>query len=205
MNVQKKSQKRREIAPQNQIFRAVRAIYLRTRVFSRNAEFGVKWFFCFRLDSLLLVFQLSTLQPWNLEILIPIVQLSLACLQKSVYCVYAVAAALNLIRLDTGSSAGGNESFSGLSELQEEQSLRKRRDRAGSAQDKNIYEDVAPAAEQEAAFEWIGASDGGQLVGAAASAGASKGSQQAGCRGRAFWGNMEVVLTYVNNAQWGGS
>ncbi|KAJ7259455.1 hypothetical protein C8J57DRAFT_1233802 [Mycena rebaudengoi] len=62
---------------------------------------------------------------------------------------------------------------------------------------------VAPAADQEAAFEWIGASNGGQLTGVAASVGVW-GANKGGFQGReAIRKRARVVLTYVNKAQWG--
>ncbi|KAJ7291621.1 hypothetical protein C8J57DRAFT_1212063 [Mycena rebaudengoi] len=62
---------------------------------------------------------------------------------------------------------------------------------------------VAPAADREAAFEWIGASNGGQLTGVAASVGV-RGANKGGFQGReAIRKRARVVLTYVNKAQWG--
>ncbi|KAJ7249325.1 hypothetical protein C8J57DRAFT_1239783 [Mycena rebaudengoi] len=65
---------------------------------------------------------------------------------------------------------------------------------------------VAPAADREAAFEWIGASNGRQLAGVAASVGV-RGANKEGFQGREYFGAIrkraKVVLTYVNKAQWG--
>ncbi|KAJ7209851.1 hypothetical protein C8J57DRAFT_1257401 [Mycena rebaudengoi] len=65
---------------------------------------------------------------------------------------------------------------------------------------------VAPAADREAAFEWIGASNGRQLTGVAASVGV-RGANKEGFQGREYFGAIRkrarVVLTYVNKAQWG--